>query len=132
MNQILKRTLLPNLLAASLVSVSLVPAKPASADQNIGRDIAVGAATGVVSGTIRRRGSVLNNAFKGAASGAAVNAVNGTRRNPNNRNLGQDIGVGAATSTVTGAVTRGSKDTLGDAVDGAAVGTVIHILNNRK
>ncbi|MBD0389517.1 MAG: hypothetical protein ICV54_24195, partial [Nostoc sp. C3-bin3] len=73
MNRILKRTLLPSLMAASLAGGTLVPAKPASAD--ILRDIGVGAGAGVVSGAVRGRGSVLNNAVKGAAAGAAVNAV---------------------------------------------------------
>lgn len=134
MNQILKRTFLPSLLAASLAGVTLVPAKPASADDQVIRDVGIGAAAGVVSGAIRGRGSVLNNAVKGGAAGAAVNGVNGTRRNHNyrKRNLGQDLGVGAAAGAATGAVTRGGKDTLGDAVDGAAAGAAIHILTNKK
>ena len=132
MNRILKRTFLPSLLAATLAGTTLVPAKPAAADNRIIEDVGIGAAAGVVSGAIRGRGSVLNNAVKGGAAGAAVNGVNGTRRNPRNRNLGQDIGVGAAAGGVTGAVTRGRKDTLGDVVDGAAAGAAIHILRNRK
>ncbi len=130
MNRIFKRLLIPNLLAASFVGVSLVPAQPASAGEKIGRDIAVGAGAGVVSGAIRGRGSFLNNAVKGAAAGAAVNAVNSGRRNPQKRNIAVDAGTGAAASTAAGAILRGNKDTLGDAVDGAAAGAVIHILDN--
>jgi hypothetical protein len=132
MNRILKRTFLPGFLAATLAGVTLVPVQPAAADDRILEDVGIGAAAGVVSGAIRGRGSVLNNAVKGGAAGAAVNGVNGTRRNRKNRNLGQDIGVGAAAGGVTGAITRGRKDTLGDVVDGAAAGAAIHILRNRK
>ncbi|GAB1538211.1 hypothetical protein NUACC21_08690 [Scytonema sp. NUACC21] len=132
MNRILKRTLLPNLMAASLVGVSLVPSQPALADKNVARDAAIGAGVGVVSGAIRGRGSVINNAIKGGAAGAAVNGANGLRRNSKNRNLGQDIGVGAAAGTATGAILRPGKDTLGDAIDGAAAGAVINIYNNRR
>jgi hypothetical protein len=132
MNRILKRTFLPSLMAATLASTALIPAKPAAADDQILRDVGIGAATGVVSGAIRGRGSLINNAVKGAGAGAAVNAVNGTRRNRSNRNLIQDIGVGAAGGTATGAITRPGRDTLGDAVDGAAAGAVIHILTNGK
>ncbi|WP_017316848.1 hypothetical protein [Mastigocladopsis repens] len=132
MNKILKRTLMPCLMAASLAGVTLVPAQPASADKKILEDIGIGAGAGVVSGAVRGRGNVLNNAVKGAAAGAAVNAANGARRNPRNRNLGQDVGVGVAASTVTGTITRPGKDTLGDAVDGGVAGAAIHIIRNRK
>jgi hypothetical protein len=131
MNQVLKRTFIPNLLAASLVGASFIPAQPASAD-DLGRDTAVGAGVGVVSGAIRGRGSVLNNAVRGAASGAAVHGANRLRKNPNKRNLGQDIGVGAAAGAATGAVTGRGRDTLGNAIDGAAAGAVINILNNNR
>ncbi|AFZ26737.1 hypothetical protein Cylst_4671 [Cylindrospermum stagnale PCC 7417] len=134
MNQIWKRTLISSLITASLAGVTLVPAKPAAADDQIIRDVGIGAAASVTSGAVRRRGSVLNNAVKGAAAGAAVNLVNGTRspRDQRRRNLRQDIGVGAAASTAVGAVTRGRKDTLGDAVDGAVAGAVINIFTNRN
>ncbi|MHC5859261.1 hypothetical protein [Nostoc sp.] len=132
-----KGVFISSLMAVSLASVSLVPAQEASADEHehILRDIGIGAGAGVLSGTVvRRRGSLLNNAIKGAAAGAAVNGVNGTRSryHKKHRNLGQDVGVGAAASTVTGAVTRGGKDTLGDAVDGAVAGAAIHLLTNGK
>ncbi|PLZ77127.1 hypothetical protein, partial [Fischerella thermalis] len=110
MNKIFKRTVLPGLLATSLVGATFVPAKPAAADEYILQDIGIGAGAGVVSGAIRGRGSVVNNAIKGAASGAAVNAVHGTRRqykNRQNRNVVQDVGVGAAAGAVTGTILRG-------------------------
>ncbi|MEH1829823.1 hypothetical protein FD723_13855 [Nostoc sp. C052] len=135
MKQTWKGVFISSLMAVSLASVSLVPAQKASADEHILRDIGIGAGAGVLSGTVvRRRGSLLNNAIKGAAAGAAVNGVNGTRSryHRKHRNLGQDVGVGAAASTVTGAVTRGGKDTLGDAVDGAVAGAAIHLLTNGK
>ena len=134
MNRTISGALISSLMAVSLVSASLVPAGQVSADDHILRDVGIGAGAGVLSGTVRRRGSLLNNAIKGAAAGAAVNGVNGTRSryHRKHRNFGQDVGVGAAASTVTGAVTRGRKDTLGDAVDGAAAGAAIHLLTNGK
>jgi hypothetical protein len=41
---------------------------------------------------------------------------------------GQDVGVGAGASALTGVITGDRKDTLGNAVDGAAVGGAIHLL----
>lgn len=134
MNFSLKRTLLPGLMAASLTGVTLVPAQPAAADDQILRDVGIGAAAGVVTGAVRGRSSVLNNAVRGAAAGAAVNTVNGTRsrRNRQKRSLGQDIAVGAGASAVTGAITGRGRDTLGNAVDGAVAGAAINILTKKK
>ncbi|BBD66803.1 hypothetical protein NIES4072_59210 [Nostoc commune NIES-4072] len=134
MNNILKRTLLPSLMAASLAGVTLVPAKPAAADDQVLRDAGIGAVTNVVTGAVRGKGNVLNNAVRGGVTGAAVNGANGLRntRNRRHRSVVQDVGVGAGTSAVTGAITGNSRDTLGNAVDGAAVGGVIHLLTNGK
>jgi hypothetical protein len=51
------------------------------------------------------------------------------RSDRRHRNLGQDVGVGAGASALTGVITGDRKDTLGNAVDGAAVGGAIHLLN---
>ncbi|OUL24533.1 hypothetical protein [Nostoc sp. 106C] len=131
MNLNLKRTLLPGLMAASLAGGTLVPAKPAAADML--RDIGIGAGAGVVTGAVRGNGAVINNAIKGAAAGAAVHAVHGTRKQARNRrvgNLGQDVGVGAAASTATGLILHGTKNPGGDAIDGAAAGAAINVLTN--
>lgn len=135
MNKIFKRMLIPNLMVASLMGVSLVPAQPASADEYILQDTAIGAGAGIISGAIRGRGNVVRNAAKGAAAGAAVNAVHGTRRQPQNRrnrNLGQDLATGAAAGAASGAILNGGKDVFGSAVDGAAAAGAIHVLTNRK
>ena len=132
MNNILKRTLLPSLMAASLAGVTLVPAKPAAADDQVLRDVGIGAVTNVVTGAVRGHGNVLNNAVRGGVTGAAVNGANGLRNNRRHRSAAQDIGVGAGASAVTGVITGHSRDTLGNAVDGAAVGGAIHILTNHK
>jgi hypothetical protein len=129
MNRILQRTFLPSLVAASLTGVTLVPAQPATANQLL-RDIGTGAATSAASGAIRGCGSFVGNAAKGAAAGAAVSTVNGHRQNRRNPNVARNAGVGAVASTVTGAVLGSCRDPLGNAVDGAAAGAVIHILDN--
>ncbi|MDF5709589.1 MAG: hypothetical protein PUP90_18485 [Nostoc sp. S4] len=131
MNAILKRTLLPSLMAASLAGVTLAPVKPAAADDQVLRDIGIGAATNVVTGAIRGNGGVLGNAVKGGATGAAVNGANGLRRN-RHRSAVQDVGVGAGASALTGVITGDRRDTLGNAIDGAAVGGAIHLLTNGK
>src|SRR5689334_22348222 len=101
----LKRTFLPSLVAASLVGVSFAPMQPAAADNRVIEDAIVGAGAGVITGAITGCRSVLGNAINGAAAGAAVNGANGLRRNPNRRNIGQDLAVGSGAGVVTGAVT---------------------------
>ena len=125
MNRVLKLSLLPSLMASSLIGVTLLPYKPAAADDHVLKDAGIGAAANVVTGAVLHHGNILTNGVNGAASGAAVNAVNGSRRaNHKKRNLGQDLGVGAAGSTVSGAIIhRGNpvKDAIGGAASGAAV-----------
>ncbi len=128
MNLTLKRAFMPGVVATSLVGATLLPVKPASADQNVWRDIGIGAATGVVSSVVTKH-NVVHNVVNGAAAGAAVNQSRDLLTQKGKRpNVLGDAAVGAAASTVTGQVTGGRRHTLRNAANGAAVGTVINIL----
>ena len=129
MNKFLKRALLPSLLATGIFSATLIPAKPAAADNKLLEDVGIGAAAGAVTGIITNNDSVLTNAVNGAAAGATVNAGN-SGRNKRNRNLIQDIGLGAAGGTVAGEVTN-RRGTVSNTINGAAAGAAIHILRNK-
>jgi hypothetical protein len=91
---------------------------------DLGKNIGIGAAAGVVGGTVNSRDSVVTDAINGAVTGAAVHAVRSGRRPDTLR----DIGVGAAANTAIGAITGRNKP-LTNAVNGAATGAAIHILN---
>ncbi len=130
MNQILKHTLLPTLVATSLVSVNLMSVKPASAEDKWIRDIGIGAATGVVTGAVLGHGSTLGNVVNGAASGAAVHAASGGHNYHTGGDILRDAGVGTAAGVVSGAVTNGGHHTLTNAVEGAATGAAINILGH--
>lgn len=132
MKQLLKRTFLPSLMAATLAGVSFVPVQPAAADDRVLEDAAIGAGAGVVTGAVTRCGSAFDNAIRGGLSGAAVNGANGLRRNRRNRSLGQDIGVGAGANILAGTVTGGCRNTVKKGISGAAGGAAIHILRNRR
>jgi hypothetical protein len=135
MQNILKRTFLPGLMAATLASTSLIPAQSASADDRVLNNAAIGAGAGVVSGLLTRCGSVADNAFKGAAAGAAVNAANGSRRVRARRTRGrlivQDVGVGAGAGVLAGAVSGSCRTTWKNGVNGAAAGAAVHLLDKR-
>ncbi|MBO3463850.1 hypothetical protein G7B40_012590 [Aetokthonos hydrillicola Thurmond2011] len=132
MNLVLKHSFLPTLMATSVVGVSLLPYKPAAADDHILKGAGIGAAAGVVSGAVLHRGNVLTNGVNGAAAGAAANAANSNRRAKNKkRSLVQDVGVGAAASTVSGAIIhRGNP--VKDAISGAAAGAAVNILDGNR
>ncbi|BCL34411.1 hypothetical protein [Nostoc sp. MS1] len=134
MKQILKRTLLPGLMAASLAGVSLAPMQPASADDRVLRDAAIGAGAGIVTGAITGCRSVVGNAATGVGAALAVNGANGLRKKPRyqrrpNRSIVQDVGVGAGAGVVTGAITGNCRGrVLNNAGAGAATGALINIL----
>ncbi len=129
MNKFIKRAFLPSLLATGIFSATLIPAQPAAADDLL-EDAAIGAAAGAVTGIITNNDSVLTNAVNGAAAGAAVNAANSGRRNKKDRNLIQDVGIGAAGGTVAGEVTN-RRGTVSNTINGAAAGAAIHILKGK-
>lgn len=127
MNQTLKRALAPGLMATSLVGATLLPMKPASADQNIWRDIGIGAATGVVSSVITHH-KVVPNIVNGAAAGAAVNQSRDLLTRKGQRpDFLKDVAVGAGTGAAVGAVTN-RRHAVRNTANGAAVGAVINVL----
>ncbi|OYD93802.1 hypothetical protein CDG76_17670 [Nostoc sp. 'Peltigera membranacea cyanobiont' 210A] len=135
MQNMLKRAFLPGLMAATLAGTGLIPVQPASADDRVINNAAIGAGAGVLSGVVTNCGSVLDNAFKGAAAGAAVNAANGARRTRARRRNGrlpvQDIGVGAGAGVLAGAISGGCGTTWKNGVNGAAAGAAVHLLDKR-
>ncbi len=127
MNQTLKRALAPGLMATSLVGATFLPMKPASADQNVWRDIGIGAATGVVSSVITGH-KVIPNIVNGAAAGAAVNQSRDLLTPKGQRpDLLKDAAVGAGASAAVGAVTN-RRHAIRNTANGAAVGAVINVL----
>ncbi|MBW4596905.1 MAG: hypothetical protein KME46_29430 [Brasilonema angustatum HA4187-MV1] len=133
MNKILKRAFMPSLLAATLTGVSFVPARPASADDKVLEDTAIGAGVGAVSGIIRGR-SVIKGAINGAGTGAAINGANGlrgTRRERDKRSIIQDAAVGAGAGAVTNGITNGGRGTFGSAATGAATGVIINQIRKK-
>lgn len=126
MNTTLKRIFLPSVIAINLVGATLIPHGHAAADELL-KDIGIGAGAGAVGGVITGD-DVLEDAVKGAAAGASVNELNRRRANRcQSRKLERDILAGAGGSTVAGIITnRRRRDVVGDAVKGAAVGTILH------
>ncbi len=122
MNIILKKRLLPSLIATGLIGATFIPASSASADDRLLRDVVTGAGVAGVSGVITRKGSTVDNLINGAVSGAAVNAANRGKKS----SVVRDTAVGAAASTVSGLIIRRRKRPVRDAVNGAIGGLLIN------
>lgn len=120
MNRVIKASVLPAILAASI----LTSTKPASA--NILKDLGIGVGGNVISGKILDNGSAIGNTVSGAATGAVVNATH-QKSGKKIPSLLQDSAVGAATNVVTGAII-GNGHAGKNAIAGAADGALINIL----
>lgn len=130
MNLTLKRVLMPGMLATSFAGAALLPMKPAAADQNVWRDIGIGAATGAVSSAITRH-KPIPNIINGAAAGAAVNQARDLHTPKGQRpDFIKDVLVGAGTGAAVGAVTN-RHHAVRNTANGAAVGAVINVLTPR-
>jgi hypothetical protein len=122
-----KRAVTPGVLAASLVSATLLPIKPAAADQNVWRDIGIGAGVGAASSMITKH-KVVPNIINGAAAGAAVNQSRDlTTKKGQRPDFLRDAAVGAGTGAAVGTVTN-RRHAVRNTANGAAVGAVINIL----
>ena len=117
----LKSQILPSLIATSLLSVVVLPVKPAVANDLL-RDIGIGAAANVVTGEIIDNGSTLGNAVKGAATGAAVNATHDSTNNSVGGTI-QDAAIGAAGGTILGEIFGDAN--VEEIVGGAAAGVLV-------
>jgi hypothetical protein len=128
MNKVLTNAVMSSLVAAGLVGGTLLPSKPASADDHLKRNVGIGAATGVVTGIIT--GHPLGGAINGAAAGAAVSGANRAfGSHPGHRDLPRDAAVGAAAGLATGVVT-GPHRPHKNVIDGAAAGAVVNLLKH--
>jgi hypothetical protein len=124
---LIKKMAVPGIAITALASVSVLTAQPAQAG-SLGQDLAVGAGVGIVTGVILGNGVGIDNAANGAAAGAAVHVADEELRRNENRNIIQDVGVGAVTSGAVGEVTN-DDGFLENAAQGAATGAIIHILD---
>ena len=117
----------PGAAVASLAGAMLLVAQPAQAGELL-EDVGIGAGVGLGTGLILGDDFGVDDAANGAAAGAAVHVANEEFQEEGDRNLIQDVGVGAAASGVVGIITN-DDSFLENAAQGAAAGAVIHILD---
>ena len=119
---------LPSVAIAGLAGSMLIGVQPVKAETLL-EDIGIGAAVGLGTGLFLGDDFGLDDAANGAAAGAACHIANEQlHNNRDERNLAEDLVVGAATSTATGLLTN-DDSVLENAAQGAAACAVINVVD---
>ena len=126
-NLTIRRTLLPGVAIAGLAGSMLLGAQPARAESLL-EDIGIGAAVGLGTGLILGDDFGLDDAANGAAAGAACHIANEQLHDNDERNLAEDVVIGAAASTATGLLTN-DDSALENAAQGAAACAAINVID---
>lgn len=114
-------------MAAGLASVMLLSAQPANAESLL-EDIGIGAAVGLGTGLILGEDFGVDDAVNGAAAGAACHVANENWHDNDERNLAEDVAVGAVASTATGVLTN-DDNLLANAAQGAAACAAVNVID---
>ncbi|MEL6353918.1 MAG: hypothetical protein AAFR58_19505 [Cyanobacteria bacterium J06627_28] len=122
-----KSVLAPWLAAIALTGLMAMFAKPARADDLL-EDAAIGAGVGLGTGVILGDSVGVDDAVNGAAAGAACNVANDALQEEGQRNLTEDLLVGAVAAGGVGILTN-DDSFLTNAAQGAAACGVIHVLD---
>lgn len=122
-----KSVLAPWLAAIALTGLMAMFAQPARADDLL-EDAAIGAGVGLGTGVILGESVGVDDAVNGAAAGAACNVANDALQEEGERNLTEDLLVGAVAAGGVGILTN-DDSFLTNAAQGAAACGVIHVLD---
>ena len=114
-------------MAAGLAGATLLAAQPANAESLL-EDIGIGAAVGLGTGLILGDDFGVDDAVNGAAAGAACHLANEAWHENDERNLAEDLAVGAVASTATGVLTN-DDNLLENAAQGAAACAAINVID---
>ena len=121
------RALTPGIAAIALTGLMAMMAQPAKAGDLI-EDAAIGAGVGLGTGLILGDRVGADDAINGAAAGAACHLANEALQEEGERNLLQDLGIGAVAAGGVGTITN-DDSFLENAAQGPAACGVIHILD---
>ncbi|MEL6605371.1 MAG: hypothetical protein AAFP20_19330 [Cyanobacteria bacterium J06614_10] len=121
------RVLTPSLAAIALTGLMALMAQPAKADDLL-EDAAIGAGVGLGTGLLLGDDFGLDDAANGAAAGVACNLVNEEFRDGGDRNLLEDLAVGAVAAGGVGLITN-DDSFIENAAQGAAACGVINVLD---
>lgn len=121
------RVMTPEIAAIAFTGLVTLMALPANAGELV-EDVAVGAGVGLGTGVILGEKVGVDDAVNGAAAGAACHVANEALHEEGERNLAEDVAVGAVVAGGVGTLTN-DDSFLSNAAQGAAACTVIHVLD---
>lgn len=121
------RVMTPELAAIALTGLMVMMAQPAKAGTVL-TDAAVGAGVGVATSAVLGRQVGVADAVNGAAAGTACHIANEALHEENERNLVEDLAVGAVTAGGVGLLTN-NDSFVTNAVQGAAACGTINAIN---
>ena len=121
------RIALPGFAIAGFLGSMLLTAQPANAESLL-EDVGIGAAVGLGTGLILGDDFGWDDAANGAAAGAACHIANEQLHDNDERNLAEDVAIGAAASTATGLLTN-DDSVLENAAQGAAACAAINVID---
>lgn len=121
------RILRPGLAAIALTGLMALMAQPAKAGEIL-EDAAIGAGVGLGTGLLLGDEVGVDDAANGAAAGAACHVANEALHEEGDRNLVEDLAIGAVAAGGVGLITN-DDNFLENAAQGAAACGVIHVLD---
>ena len=121
------RVMTPEIAAIALTGLMVMMAQPAKAGEIV-EDVAVGAGVGLGTGLLLGDDFGVDDAANGAAAGAACHVANEELQEEGERNLTEDLIVGAVAAGGVGLLTN-DDSFLANAAQGAAACGVINVLD---
>ena len=121
------RVMTPEVAAIALTGLMALMAQPAKAG-TFGEDLAIGAGVGLGTGVILGDDVGVDDAVNGAAAGAACHVANEELHEDGERNLVEDVAIGAVAAGGVGLITN-DDSFLTNAAQGAAACGVIHAVD---
>ncbi|MGD1898434.1 MAG: hypothetical protein ACFB16_15940 [Phormidesmis sp.] len=121
------RVMTPEIAAIALTGLMVMMAQPAKAGEIV-EDVAVGAGVGLGTGLLLGDDFGVDDAANGAAAGAACHVANEELQEEGERNLTEDLIVGAVAAGGVGLLTN-DDSFLTNAAQGAAACGVINVLD---
>ena len=121
------RVMTPEIAAIALTGLMVMMAQPAKAGEIV-EDVAVGAGVGLGTGLLLGDEFGVDDAANGAAAGAACHVANEELQEEGERNLTEDLIVGAVAAGGVGLLTN-DDSFLTNAAQGAAACGVINVLD---
>ena len=126
-SKLVNRVMTPEVAAIAMTALMALMAQPAKAG-TLAEDALIGAGVGLGTGVVLGDEVGADDAINGAAAGAACHIANEEFHEDGERNLAEDLAIGAVAAGGVGLITN-DDSFLTNAAQGAAACGVIHVVD---